>query len=252
MSEWFDEVHHRVLAHRGLALDALENSLRAHQAAVALGITHLECDARATRDGVAVLWHDETLERVDGGDDKVAELSLEELAARGKGDWRISTVAEVLEALPHARFNIDVKSRDAVEPLARAIHEAHAEHRVLVCSFDEGRRRAIHRLVPNAATSASGRQLMLAFLALELGWDRFAGRILRGCDALQIPERAAGITLVSPPRLAKWKRHVREIHVWTVNEPSEMRRLWQLGVDGIVTDRADLALQVRSSLERRP
>ncbi|WP_338136218.1 glycerophosphodiester phosphodiesterase family protein [Pseudoclavibacter albus] len=53
-------------------------------------------------------------------------------------------------------------------------------------------------------------------------------------------------------RLAKWKRHVREIHVWTVNEPSEMRRLWQLGVDGIVTDRADLALQVRSSLERRP
>lgn len=252
MSEWFDEVHHRILAHRGLALDALENSLRAHQAAAALGITHLECDARATRDGVAVLWHDETLERFDGSDDKVAELSLEELAARGKGDWRISTVAEVLDALPHTRFNIDVKSRDAIEPLARAITDARAEHRVLVCSFDEGRRRAIHRRVPGVVTSASGRQLLLAFLAIELGWDRLAGRFLRTCDALQIPERAAGITLVSPRRLTKWKRHVREIHVWTVNDPREMRRLWELGVDGIVTDRADLALEVRSSLQERP
>ncbi|CAG7845643.1 Glycerophosphodiester phosphodiesterase, cytoplasmic [Pseudoclavibacter triregionum] len=241
--EWFSPAPPRILAHRGLALGCLENSIPAFRSAAAHGVRHMETDVRATRDGVAVLWHDEHLGAFDGTDDLVAELSFAQLRDRAREGRAIPSVAEALEALPDLRFNLDVKAIEAAAPLAAAVRAAGAEERVLVCSFSDARLAAIRRLLPECASSASAGRLGRAFVALEMGRTEAARRALGGADAIQVPEREAGITLVSPVRIERWKRVVREIHVWTVNDPDEMRRLWDAGVDGIVTDRADLAVE---------
>lgn len=255
MDDWFSPAPPRILAHRGFALapgagrePLLENSLAAFAAARDLGVRHLETDVHATRDGVAVLWHDPDLEGFDGTPDRLADLTWAELEARGRGDRAIAPVADALAAFPDARFNFDVKAQDAAAPLARAIREARAEHRSLVCSFSDRRLAAIRALLPECPSSASGGRLARALLAVERGREEAARRALGGVDALQIPPRRAGITLVSPARLAVWKRLVREVHVWTVDDPAEMLRLWRAGVDGIVTDRADLAVAALEEL----
>lgn len=257
MDAWFTPAPPRILAHRGFSgvptpgrEPLLENSLAAFSAARELGVEHMETDVRATRDGVAVLWHDADLDAFDGTPDRLDQVTWAELQGRGRGDRRVATVAEALRALPDVRFNFDVKSADAAAPLARAIREARAEARSLVCSFSDARLAAIRELVPECPTSASSGRLGRALLALKAGREDLARRALGGVDALQIPERRAGITLASPARLAAWRRIVREVHVWTVNEPADMIRLWRSGVDGIVTDRADLA--VRALVELGP
>ena len=72
--------------------------------------------------------------------------------------------------------------------------------------------------------------------------DRLAARAFAGIDALQVPERQGGVRIVTPRLIAAAHRHEVEVHVWTVNRPEEMLRLVAMGVDGIVTDRADVAI----------
>jgi glycerophosphoryl diester phosphodiesterase len=98
--------------------------------------------------------------------------------------------------------------------------------------------------LPGVATSASFGTGAKVLAASRL---RLAGRIralLREVDALQLPERWNGIRVVTPPLLRLAHAAGVEVHVWTVNDPGDMRRLLDLGVDGIVSDRADLALEV--------
>ena len=100
----------RVIAHRGFAVDAPENTLLAFERALALGVTHLETDVRATRDGTPVLWHDRTLDRLGGLAARIADLELEQLRAVDLGaGQRVATLREALEAFTDARFNIDVE-----------------------------------------------------------------------------------------------------------------------------------------------
>lgn len=254
---YFDPAPPRILAHRGLALDAPENSLAAFRAALDAGATHLETDAHGTADGVAVLWHDPTLARFDGTDRAVEGSTwpvlrrLASSAAGGIEGHGLTTLADALAAFPEARFNIDVKSASAVEPVARAILDADASDRVLLTSFAESRARAAWRLVPDAARGATRERIATALLAIELDSDGLLARALNGVDALQVPERAGGLTLTHPKRLRAMRRHVREVHVWTVNDECDMGRLWGSGVDGLVTDRTDLAVAVRDRLAAR-
>jgi len=232
----------RILAHRGLALEHPENTLAAFAAALAAGADTIETDARATRDGFAVLCHDPDLASFDGSGARVAELPLAGLRAHLRDGSGVPRLAEALDAFPEACFNIDVKSADAVAAVAHDVRAANAERRVLVTSFSGARLRAVARLLPEAARGASSTDVAFALLAMETRSERGLARALRGAHAVQIPERQAGLTLVSPRRLAAFERHVREVHVWTIDDPAEMRRLVAAGVDGIVTDRADLAV----------
>ena len=252
-ASYFEPAPPRVLAHRGLALSAPENSLAAFAAALEVGATHIETDAVASADGVAVLWHDPTLERFDGSDTRVDAESFAVLQRRVDAASRstgLASLVEALDAFPNARFNIDVKSAAAVVPVANAVRAAGAASRVLLTSFSEARARAVWKLVPDAARSATRDRLIAALVAIELGSERLLARALRGIDALQVPERAAGLTITHPKRLRAVRRYVREVHVWTVNAPADMRRLWDGGIDGIVTDRADLAVDVQRTLDR--
>lgn len=228
-----------------MAIDAPENTLLAFAKAVALGILYIETDVHASSDGVAVISHDPDLTRLTGQNELVSGLSLAELRRVDLGHGQaFASLAEALDGFPETRFNIDVKSADAVGPTVAAIHAAGANSRVLVTSFSEQRRAATVRRLPGVATSASAPLFAGALFAGKLGLSPAVRRVMRNVDAVQIPERAAGMNTVSPRQLRALHRAGVEVHVWTVNDVDDMERLLDLGVDGIVTDRADLALQV--------
>ncbi|MFD1379503.1 glycerophosphodiester phosphodiesterase [Fodinicurvata halophila] len=126
-------------AHRGGALEAEENTLAAFKQAADLGYRYIETDVQATRDGVAVVFHDESLERLTNAQGFVSNYSWAELNhVRTKGGQAIPCLEEVLDAFPGQLFNIDPKSDLVVEPLAQAITVCNAVPRVCVASFDGG------------------------------------------------------------------------------------------------------------------
>jgi len=234
-----------VLAHRGLALDAPENTLLAFAAAVGMGITHIETDVHASRDGVAVISHDPQLDRVAGIAGRVDALSMSQLRRVDLGhEQGFVSLAEALDVFPETRFNIDIKSADAVAGTVAAIRAAKAVDRVLVTSFSEARRRAAVRQLPGVATSASSSVFAAALAAGKAGATPLLRRILRGVDAVQVPESYSGVSITTGSMISRLHSAKVEVHVWTVNDAPAMHRLLDLGVDGIVTDRADIALGV--------
>ncbi|MFK4729347.1 glycerophosphodiester phosphodiesterase family protein [Agromyces mediolanus] len=235
----------RVLAHRGLALEAPENTLLAFAKAVAIGVTHVETDVHVSHDGIAVIAHDPTLERVAGRPVRVEQLTMPELRRVELGDGQgFASLAEALDGFGETRFNIDVKTEGALEPTIEAVRRTRSADRVLLTSFSEARRRRLAAALPGVATSAGGSGVLAARSAALSGSRPLLVRALRGAHALQIPERANGIRLVTPRFLRALHDVGAEMHVWTVNDPIDMRRLLALGVDGIVTDRADIALEL--------
>lgn len=237
-----------MLAHRGLSLEAPENSLLAFAHALAQGTRFIETDARATADGVAVLCHDETLERMTGDPRRVAQFTWNELSrvALGHGQ-HLCSLAEALHAFPDAHFNIDVKSADAALPVVTAVEAASARDRVLVTSFSERRRRAAVRRLPGVATSASSPRLLIAVFGAVLGLRPVVRLALHGIHAVQAPQRVWVLRVTTPRVIRAFHAVGVEVHIWTINTPERMSRLLDLGVDGIVTDRSDLAMQLLRS-----
>jgi len=234
-----------VLAHRGLAVDAPENTLLAFARALAAGVTHLETDVHASADGVAILSHDPDLFRLTGRRVRIDQLTASELARIDLGESQtFVTLSAALEAFPDARFNIDIKAAAAAVPAIEAIRGAHAERRVLIGSFSNARRLAVVRRLPGVATSVSSRGAVIATWAGALGLRRMVRFGLRGVQAVQLPVRVLGVRTTSPRVIAAYHSAGVEVHIWTINDPAEMTRLLDAGVDGLVSDRADIALEV--------
>ena len=248
---YFEKARHpRVLAHRGLITTAgedsgvWENSAATFAAAHAAGAEYIETDCQVTADGDVVLFHDSTLERLVGDPRPIRTVRTRELALIFADHGGLLTVGDALSAFPSTRFNIDVKTAEAVEPLGPILVDH--THRVLITSFSDANRRATVASALRAgaelrpATSGGSRTIaaLRALSSLRLS----PARTLRDIDALQIPERHGVLTVLTPSLLRAAHRHRVEVHVWTVNDADSMRRLVDAGVDGIVTDRADLAL----------
>jgi glycerophosphoryl diester phosphodiesterase len=241
----------RILAHRGLVLpgsvDAAENSFAAVAAAHATGAAYVESDCHLTRDGEVVLFHDPDLSRVTGDERRLADVTLHELEDLMAPRGGLITLRQALESFPETRFNIDVKAAAAAVPAGRLVAE-HAE-RVLLTSFSDERRRAALaaaaevRTDLSPATSPGSGGVARVLAAVASGSRRLTARALIGLDALQIPERRGVVRVVTRRLIDAAHRAGVEVHVWTVNDPEDMRRLVTAGVDGIVTDRADLALR---------
>lgn len=198
-----------------------------------------------SRDGVAIISHDPDLTRMAGREVRIDQLTAAELAGIDLGDGQgFTTLAAVLDAFPETRFNIDIKVAAAAEPAAAAILAAHAEQRVLIGSFSRSRRLAAVRRIPGVATSASSIAVLVATWAGALGLRGITRAALRGVDAVQIPQSVLGVSTVSPRVLAAFHAADVEVHIWTINDAETMTRLLDAGVDGIMTDRADLAVEV--------
>ena len=231
----------RIIAHRGLALDAPENTLLAFLRALNAGATHLETDVHASADGVAVISHDPDLGRVAGRSVNVGQLTMPELRRVDLGHGQgFCSLAEALDAFPQARFNIDIKDEASAAPAAEAIRAARAQDRVLITSFSKDRRRAVVAALPGVATSPSVPEFVPALLGAKLGLAGLTRRALRGFAAVQVPERRGPLRIVTARTVRAIQAAGAEVHVWTVNDAGDMIRLLELGVDGIVTDRCDV------------
>lgn len=249
---WFEGTPPRVLAHRGLvtATDAAhgiaENTFAAVASAHAAGCRYVESDCHLTADGVVVLFHDDNLSRVTGDPRLVADVAVGELEALMADRGGLITLSQALDAFPELRFNLDVKAEAAAEPTGRLVAK-HAR-RVLLTSFSDDRRRAALDAARAAgagirpATSAGTTTIVRLITALAVRSNRLVARALADVDALQVPERRGRVRIVTPRLIDAAHRHGVEVHVWTVNDTADMRRLVGMGVDGIVTDRADAAL----------
>lgn len=243
-----------IIAHRGFVSTeaaqngTLENTHAAFTAALAAGADVLETDVRLTRDGRVVLFHDRTLERLTGDRAEIASLDLHDLAERLADHGGLLTIEDALERFPTARWNIDVKVARAATPTAKAV--LHHGERVLLTSFSDRTRLTALRVARETsaqppATSAGQDTIkrLVTTLMIPLPMHGRAGRILDGIDALQVPERYGRIRIVTRKFIRTAHRAGVHVHVWTVNDPDRMQALADLGVDGIVTDRTDLANQ---------
>jgi glycerophosphoryl diester phosphodiesterase len=235
----------KILAHRGSTQSgAVENTLEALQAAVDLGITYLETDVQATSDGVAVLFHDKDLSRIAGVRKRVSELSLKDLAAlthRGK-PLIIPQLIDALQRFPKAKFNLDLKTAEAIAPTIQAIRSQNAFDRVLVSSFSGARRKAALEQLPGVATSPDALHVLSIWFAVRFAGQRLLGRLVGEVDVMQIPTNFGPIRFDDRKFIEALHRNSVLVHFWTINDVAEATRLRELGADGIVTDESKLMM----------
>ncbi|GGJ28241.1 glycerophosphodiester phosphodiesterase [Paenarthrobacter histidinolovorans] len=234
------------LAHRGFSREGLENSMAAFKAAVELGTVHLETDVHTTSDDVLLVFHDSSLDRVTDSTGRISELTAAEVArARIGGVEPVPTFDELVMSLPDARLNLDVKDWNSVVALASAIERHGVHNRVLVTSFSDRRRRAVLAKLSRRVASSAGSSLTALFVLLgPVLPTGLARRLLTGVDVFQVPVRYGRLPVVTAGFIRRAHRVGRQVHVWTINDPAEMERLLDLGVDGIVSDRLDLLKEV--------
>jgi glycerophosphoryl diester phosphodiesterase len=249
-------------AHRGGSLLWPENTMLSFEGAVGLGCRYLETDVHLTKDGALVTIHDAAVDRTTDGSGLVQALPLAELKRldagyrfsvdggrthpfRGRGAT-VPTLAEVVESFPQVLVNIDLKRHDAVmvEAMAAFIEERGLEDRLLIASFDDGIIRSFRRRTEGrVATAAAGWETRRFWLTSRLGLTRF---VRPQYDALQVPPRMGRLSVADKRLLAGARRRGVQVHVWTVDDPVGMRRLLSLGMDGIMSDRPDILMQVLS------
>jgi glycerophosphoryl diester phosphodiesterase len=188
-----------------------------------------------------VAFHDEDLARTCGVDARIDAMEAAELdRIRVAGRERIPLFAELLEAFPDARINVDCKSDGALEPLSRMLRSAEVRERVCVGSFSDKRLRWLREEHgPSLCTSMGPREVGALRLGLPLP---------SGVFAAQIPPSQGPIPLVTPGLIDRAHRHGIAVHVWTIDEERQMGDLLDLGVDGIMTDRPTV---LRDVLQRR-
>ena len=235
-------------AHRGGAfhpgIEGLENTMAAFQHAVDLGYGYLETDVHVTRDGVLLAFHDAVLDRVTGHVGAIAELSAAEVAeALIGGREQVPVLSSLFDSFPDARFNLDIKAAAAVAPLAELVTSRGAQDRVCVGSFSQRWIRQFRTLVGDRVATAAGPLDVAVFRLVPA--DGLVDALTRGrAAALQVPHRRRGFTVVTPALVARAHARGKHVHVWTVDDPTEMRELLDLGVDGLMTDRTDLLREV--------
>ena len=236
-------------AHRGGDEVAPENTLRAFRAAVDLGFRYLETDVHLTRDGALVSFHDANLDRVTDHSGPIEDLSLAEVRkVRIAGTDPVPTFDELLEEFPDVRFNIDPKADASVVALAHALRRHGALHRVCVGAFSDDRLARLRSLLGDAlCTAASPGEIARLLAASRVpGVRNRSARPPYRC--VQVPVRHRNVEVVTGAFVDAAHARGCLVHVWTIDEPTEMHRLLDLGVDGIMTDRPSV---LRGVLEAR-
>ncbi len=247
------------MAHRGGALHpeipGAENTLHAFRHAVSLGYLYLETDVHATSDGVLLAFHDEALDRVTDSAGLLVELTAGEIAsARIAGQHSVPTLAELLEEFPRSRFNIDLKSDSAVQPLVELLQQTAAHDRVCVGSFSARRIRTFR--------SATGGRVATSAAPYEVAAVRFrVPAVTVHGSVLQVPWRhkRRRVTITTPSFVRRAHRAGLHVHVWTGDESSQwvaiddatsMGTLLDMGVDGLITDRTDVLKELLTTRGR--
>lgn len=251
-----------VYAHRGGAALRPENTIASFDYGLSLGADGLEFDVRLSRDGVVVIHHDATLERTTNGSGSVSSLTADELARLDAGYWftpmdgggkpgtgrsypyrglghGVPRLRQVLSRYPGVPLIIELKANDP-ELAERTVADVRAERasdRVSFGSFGWRALRTTRRLEPQIPTGASREEVRLALYRSWVRWP--LGK--EAYREFQVPERSGPTRIVSRHFVKHAHRAGLKVKVWTVNDPADMRRLLEWGVDGLISDRPDLA-----------
>ena len=255
----------RVVAHRGDSAHFPENTMEAFLSAYKMGVDVIETDVHLSRDGVVVIWHDDTLDRNTNGTGKIEDHTLEELKSydagytftpdggktfpfRGKG-VQLCTLDEALKACPAQRFNVDLKTlgEPIVDAFIAVIEQNQAKRRVVGASFFLLNLRLLRKKEPRIITSVTG---------IEVRWFLFLQKTKLLPKKLhksrqiifQVPPSQGRITVITPSFVKAMHKRNAIIQVWTINDRAEMERLFKMGVDSVMTDKPALAMEVAKSL----
>jgi glycerophosphoryl diester phosphodiesterase len=236
------------MAHRGGAIEHLENTMPAFEACLALGYRYLETDVRVTADGVLVVFHDALLERVTDRVGRVEKLPWSEVAkARIGGREPILRLEDLLGAWPDVRFNLDIKAAGVLAPLVRTVRRLGIADRICLGSFSDARIAAARRLFgPSVCTSLGPRGV--AALRLSSYSPRAAGLVRFQAGCAQVPLQLGGRALVDERFIAAARSRGLQVHVWTVDTEEQCSSMLDMGVDGVMTDRPRM---LRELLEKR-
>jgi len=241
------------IAHRGGAKLWPENTVFAFEKAYELGIRWIETDVHLSSDGHVMVFHDHTLERTTDGVGPIKERTLEELRGldagfnmegfRGQGIG-IPTLEEALAIAPDLRLNLEIKQSEPAmrEAMWAEIQRLDVHDRVLVASAMDAEVSAFRTLCGGQLASSAGKLEIAGF------WTRVHTYGARGFrpayDALQVPHYYKGIPVVTGAFVRAAHRCGLKVHVWTIDDPDEMRVLLDKGVDAIMSDRPDLLVEI--------
>ncbi len=221
-------------AHRGGAMEQPENTERAFAAAMALGYRFIETDVQATADGQVIVFHDDMLDQLTDHAGTVSNLPFAVVKhARVGGSEPIMTLSEALETFPSARFNIDIKTDHALVPTLDLMQRMNCLDRVCLASFSDKRLRHIRKVLGPAVCTGAGPSDVTALKFAS--WRIPMRRVTVSCA--QVPIREHGITIVTQRFVRYCSARGIAVHVWTIDDEAEMRRLIRLGVNGIITNR---------------
>lgn len=226
-----------------------ENTDTSFQGAYDLGYRHFETDLHVTSDGVLVCFHDPTVERTTNGNGRVEDHTLAELQSLDAGyrhgtrqgfpyrdtGSQVPTLEWLLTTFDDVSVIVDMKRDGLAEPLSALIDRLAAHDRLIIGSFSDARIDEIREITDGRVAVSGGPTLARLWV--------LASRVGRGgggdIAALQLPVSMRGIRVVDEKLVAAAHDAGLQVHVWTVNEESEMRRLLEMGVDGLITDRPD-------------
>lgn len=248
-----------VIAHQGGEHLRPSNTMAAFDHAVALGVDMLELDVHSSADNVLVTIHDDTVDRTTDGTGRVNDLTLDQLKALDAGDYwtddegatypyrgqgiTIATLEEVFQAHAPMPMNIEIKqeSPSIAQPFCDLLREYDMLDRVLVASFRQQAMDDFRAECPSVATSAVEAEVRQLFY-LHLAYSPWLHSPT--AQAVQVPKRAAGFHILTERFVRNAQRRNLEVHAWTINERADMEHLLAIGVDGIITDRPDILLDV--------
>ena len=256
---WFrdDDPDVLVLAHGGGKALRPDNTLLAFEKATEVGADVLETDVQVTADGVPVCVHDATVDARTEATGSVDGMTLSELKGldgayawsppgadgypyRGEG-VEIPTLAEAFEAHPDARWNVEIKPAvEDAEAFCRVIEEHGMEKQVLAASFTP-RIEDVRRRCPGVATSSHRDEILWFFVSNRVGMTVTYDA---PSHAFQVPREQSGTRVLTEGFVEGAHSRGMDVHAWTINERAEMRRLAEVGVDGLITDRPERALSV--------
>jgi glycerophosphoryl diester phosphodiesterase len=247
-----------VIAHAGSKLYPTD-TLFALQQYAEMGVDILEMDVNMSKDGQIVVIHDDTVDRTTNGTGKISEMTLVEIQALDAGyNWtngtdeshpfrgigiNIPTLKEAFSTFPEYPMVVEIKQESPAmeEALCNLIREFDMESKVMVPSFSDVAMQNFREFCPEVATAASSGEVR-DFVYRTFGL--VAGTISPPYFALQVPESSDGIPVTTKLLIAFAKWRNVEVHIWTINDPADMQRFIDMGVDGIMTDRTDLLLEI--------
>lgn len=253
-----------VIAHQGGEGLWPSNTMVAFEHAVAMGVDMLEMDLHVTSDGALVVMHDETVDRTTNGTGRLEDMTLAEVKAldagyrwtdddgqtypyRGQG-ITVATVEELFQAFPDMPMTIEIKLVERIpvaEPFCELIRKYNMQDKVLVASFHQDAMDAFRAVCPEVATSITQNEVINFFVRHKLG---LAASYSPPGPAVQVPETRSGLRVITEGFVESAHQRGMDVHAWTINEPEDMQRMIDLGVDGIITDYPDRLLALLGRL----